>query len=101
MSNDVFVKFEKGSNDRIVWLDVARFVAMFTLLCCHCANPFNWVSADSPIAGEVKLCGGIYGAMLRHSVPFFVMLTGALLLPVKHDASSFYKKRISRIIVVR
>lgn len=97
MSNSVAIESGKLPDDRIVWLDVARFVAMFTLLCCHCANPFNWVPADSPIAGEVKLWGGIYGAMLRHSVPFFVMLTGALLLPVKRDASSFYKKRISRI----
>lgn len=93
MRIDETVKTEKTSDDRIVWFDVARLVAMFTLLCCHCANPFNWVPADSPVAGEVKLWGGIYGAMLRHSVPFFVMLTGALLLPVRQDAASFYKKK--------
>lgn len=98
MRIDETVKTEKTSDDRIVWFDVARLVAMFTLLCCHCANPFNWVPADSPVAGEVKLWGGIYGAMLRHSVPFFVMLTGALLLPVRQDAASFYKKRIFRVL---
>lgn len=83
--------------ERIVWLDTVRLVAMFTLLCCHCANPFNWVSADSPIAADVKFWGGIWGAMLRHSVPLFVMITGALLLPVKGDIAVFYKKRITRV----
>ena len=26
----------------IVWLDVVRFVAMFTVVCCHCTDPFNF-----------------------------------------------------------
>lgn len=85
------------AKEHVVWLDTARFVAMFTLVCCHCANPFNWVPADSPIAIDVRYWGGLWGAMLRHSVPFFVMITGALLLPVKGEVSSFYKKRIGRV----
>ena len=28
----------------IVWLDVVRLVAMFTVVCCHCTDPFNSVS---------------------------------------------------------
>ncbi len=28
----------------IVWLDVVRFVAMFTVVCCHCTDPFNFYS---------------------------------------------------------
>lgn len=87
-----------GYNNRVVWLDVARLVAMFTLVCCHCANPFNWVDPHSPIAADVTFWGSIWGAMLRHSVPFFVMITGALLLPVKFEnVSGFYKKRIGRV----
>ena len=26
----------------IVWLDVVRLVAMFTVVCCHCTDPFNF-----------------------------------------------------------
>lgn len=81
----------------IVWLDTARLVAFITLVCCHCANPFNWVPADSPIVADIKFWGGIWGAALRHSVPFFVMITGALLLPVRGEMSAFYKKRIGRV----
>ena len=47
--------------------------------------------------GEIKLWGAIYGSVLRPCVPLFVMITGALLLPVKGDASTFYKKRIPRV----
>ena len=41
--------------------------------------------------------GAIYGSVLRPCVPLFVMITGALLLPVRGDASTFYKKRIPRV----
>ncbi len=44
------------------------------------------------------LWGGIYGVTLRHSVPLFVMITGALLLPVRMETSKFYKRRISRVL---
>jgi fucose 4-O-acetylase-like acetyltransferase len=86
-----------GQKEHLVWLDVVRFVAMFTLVCCHCANPFNWTPEDSPIILNVKFWGAIYGSMLRHSVPLFVMITGALLLPIRSDALPFYKKRIGRV----
>jgi len=26
----------------VVWLDVVRLVAMFTVVCCHSADPFNF-----------------------------------------------------------
>lgn len=81
----------------VVWLDVARFIAMFTVVCCHCTDPFNFYPGTAPNIEEIKLWGAIYGAALRPCVPLFVMITGALLLPVKGDASTFYKKRIPRV----
>jgi surface polysaccharide O-acyltransferase-like enzyme len=86
-----------GQNEHVVWLDVVRLVAMFTLVCCHCANPFNWTPDDAPVVAGVKFWGAIHGSMLRHSVPLFVMITGALLLPIRGDAGPFYKKRIGRV----
>lgn len=32
----------------IVWLDVVRLVAMFTVVCCHCTDPFNFYPAHRP-----------------------------------------------------
>ena len=82
----------------IVWLDVVRFVAMFTVVCCHCTDPFNFYPGTAPNIDEIKLWGAIYGALLRPCVPLFVTITGALLLPVRGEVSVFYKKRIPRVL---
>ena len=84
-------------NQHIVWLDVVRFIAMFTVVCCHCTDPFNFYPGTAPNIGEIKLWGAIYGSVLRPCVPLFVMITGALLLPVRGDTSTYYKKRIPRV----
>lgn len=88
-----------SAKPHVVWLDVMRFVAMFTVVCCHCADPFNFYPGDvPPNIADIKFWGAVYGALLRPCVPLFVMITGALLLPTKGDASAFYKKRISRVL---
>lgn len=32
----------------VVWLDVVRLVAMFTIVCCHSADPFNFYPGEPP-----------------------------------------------------
>ena len=32
----------------VVWLDVVRLVAMFTVVCCHSADPFNFYPGEPP-----------------------------------------------------
>lgn len=82
----------------IVWLDVVRLVAMFMVVCCHATDPFNFYPGEPPAnIGEIKFWGAVYGSFLRPCVPLFVMITGALLLPVREEMSVFYKKRISRV----
>lgn len=80
----------------IVWLDVLRFVAIFMVIACHCTDPFN-ASPESRANPDFNFWGSTYGSMLRACVPLFVMMTGFLLLPVKQEASVFYKKRIPRV----
>ena len=88
-----------SASTHVVWLDVVRFVAMFTVVCCHSADPFNFYVGEPPLnIGEIKFWGAAYGALLRPCVPLFVMLTGALLLPVRSETSVFYKKRIGRVL---
>lgn len=83
---------------QIVWLDVVRLLAMFTVVCCHSTDPFNFYPGEPPAnISEIKFWGAAYGSVLRPCVPLFVMITGALLLPVKGDTGAFYKKRISRV----
>lgn len=80
---------------RTGWVDLARWFAMVLVVACHCADPFNCTPNAS---AEYKLWGAIYGSMLRACVPLFVMITGFLLLPVREEVGSFYRKRLSRVV---
>lgn len=84
---------------QIVWLNVVRLLAMFMVVCCHSTDPFNFYPGETPAnIAEFKFWGAAYGSMLRPCVPLFVMITGALLLPVQQETSVFYRKRISRVL---
>lgn len=85
-----------AARPHIVWLDVLRFVAILMVIACHCTDPFN-ASPESRANPDFNFWGSAYGSMLRACVPLFVMMTGFLLLPVKQEASVFYKKRIPRV----
>ncbi|MBP6065913.1 acyltransferase [Bacteroides sp.] len=84
-------------NQHIIWLDVVRLIAMFMVVCCHCTDPFNFYPGVAPNIDQIKYWGAVYGSLLRPCVPLFVMITGALLLPLRSEASVFYKKRIPRV----
>lgn len=85
-------------NNRIVWLDVIRCVAMLMVIGVHCIDPF-YISPAMRGIPEYTQWASIYGSLLRPSVPLFVMLTGLLLLPVKQQPlGTFYKKRIYRVL---
>ena len=86
------------AKNRVVWLDVVRFVAMFTVVCVIAQTLLSFYSGEpSAELEQIKFWGAAYGAFLRPCVPLFVMITGALLLPVRGETSVFYKKRISRV----
>ena len=86
------------SDNRIVWLDVIRCVAMIMVIGVHCIDPF-YISPTMRAIPEYTHWAAIYGSLLRPSVPMFVMMTGLLLLPVKKQPlGKFYKKRIYRVL---
>lgn len=84
-------------SSRIVWADVVRLLAIFMVICAHCADPFN-VSPQARLNPDFNFWGTIYGSLLRPCVPLFVMLTGLLILPVRMMTGAFYKKRLTRIL---
>lgn len=87
-----------NQSNRIIWVDVLRFIAIFMVICIHCSDPFN-VSPEARSNPEFNFWGSVYGSFLRPCVPLFVMITGLLLLPVNMPIGSFYKKRLLRIAV--
>ncbi|MDR2916575.1 MAG: acyltransferase [Tannerella sp.] len=89
----------KNTNERYVWLDVLRFIAIFLVVCSHCCDPFN-LAPDAKNNPDYGIWGALYGSFLRPCVPLFVMMTGLLLLPVNNiPPGKFYRKRILRVLV--
>lgn len=89
---------------QIVWLDAVRLLAFFFLLCCHAADPFyataTYANADAggPVEPSMLMWGERWMAFVRPCVPLFVMITGALMFPVRQPMGAFYKKRILRVL---
>lgn len=89
---------------QIVWLDAVRLFAFFFLLCCHAADPFyataTYANADAggPVDPAMLTWGERWMAFVRPCVPLFVMITGALMFPVRQSMGAFYKKRILRVL---
>ena len=90
--------FSNFDQQRIVWVDLLRFIAIIMVIAIHCADPFN-VSPEARSNPDFNYWGSIYGSVLRACVPIFVMITGGLLLPVKMNIGEFYRKRLLRIAV--
>ncbi len=82
----------------MVWLYNARICAIIAVVMVHVANR---VVESSDTGSEYWWVGNIYGAMIRWCVPVFIMISGALLLePSKEqDLPTFYKRRVSRVLV--
>lgn len=89
---------QTNSNSRIIYLDVLRIIAAFAVVFLHvssqrfheCFPSDEWISRM------------IYDALVRWSVPVFVMISGALFLDESRriDFKRLYTKNIARIIIV-
>ena len=86
------------SNDRILYLDVARIIAMVSMILLHVAAG-GW--ALYPVTSfEWQACN-IYDSMVRFCVPLFVMISGTLFLNPNKEISleKLFKKSIFRVVV--
>lgn len=82
------------ARERIGWIDLLRVIACFLVVFSHSCDPFVAVF-DSDRATFLQ--GALAGSLVRACVPLFVMMSGVL-LPVRTDAGTFYRKRIGRIL---
>ena len=89
------LSIEKHEN-RIVWLDFVKFIAIFMMIAVHCTDNVTPAERSEP---WYNIWGSFYGSFMRPAIPLFVMTTGALLLPIKQDISTFYRKRLTRLLV--
>lgn len=82
--------------ETIAWVDLLRIVACFMVVLGHCCDPFVGQLDTNPTE---FLSGAFWGSLVRSSVPLFVMISGVLLLPVRMDMVTFYRKRMSRVLI--
>lgn len=84
------------SEARIIWLDFLKAIAIFMMIAVHCTD--NVTPAERS-EHWYNLWGSLYGSLMRPAIPLFVMVTGALLLPVRENLQDFYRRRIPRIVI--
>lgn len=84
---------------RILFLDILRICAGIFVVAIHVSDSF--INYPFLLGGLTWWIANIINSFSRISVPLFVMISGALLLPINKNISgiSFYKKRFTRIII--
>lgn len=78
------------NNERIVYLDVIRILACFMIVFMHAPIPNTGISSHVLIMDSVLTAPG---------VGLFVMVSGALLLPVNFSTNIFIRKRLFKLVV--
>lgn len=86
----------KKEESRIVWIDLVKLIAIVMMIAVHCTDNVTPAERFEP---WYNLWGSLYGSFMRPAIPLFVMVTGALLLPVQHSMEVFYRKRVTRVLI--
>ncbi len=85
----------RPAGSHIAWIDLLRVVACLMVVISHSADFFVG-QLDNNYSEFLQ--GSFWGSLVRACVPLFVMISGVLLLPVKQDTATFYKKRLGRVV---
>lgn len=90
---------DRTENKRMVYLDLLRILAAFSVVMLHSAAQF-WYTLD--IHTCEWLVANSYDATFRFGVPVFVMISGALFLSPDYslDLKRLYKRNIFRYLVI-
>ncbi len=80
----------------IQWFDNLRVIATIGVVWLHVSA--NILYQYGLVPSDIWWVGNVFDSIVRFSVPVFVMLSGALLLPQDIPLWVFYKKRLLRIL---
>ncbi len=93
---------------RKLWLDYARVLAIISISCNHAVTrAFYGFGSASEISAAMPFSGSVLRSVIfvfsRIGVPFFLMITGALLLgrPIEgqEDIARFYRHNLGRLLI--
>ena len=81
--------------ERIYYLDILRVLAIFMVILMHAGDPYLWDASTKTFGVECSF----YCALLRPCVPLFIIMSSILLLPLKTDTTTFFKRRAIRVLI--
>ena len=88
------------SSSRVVFLDWMRAIACFLVMLVHSIEPF-YLGGEGTLVqcrGDALWVTGINSA-LRVCIGLFVMASSYLLMPLKYDVGTFFRKRFVRVLI--
>ena len=90
---------EKDS--RVVFLDWLRMMACFMVILVHCIEPFYYGGPGGLYIASLSDARWVtlLNTPLRAAVPLFVLASSYLLVPLKTDTGTFFRKRLVRVFV--
>lgn len=91
----------RAGTTRIVFLDYLRVLACLMVIATHSCEPF-YIGADGiwQCASENdRIWVSLIDSAMRGAVPLFIMTSSYLLLPLKDDNTTFFKRRFVRVFV--
>ena len=83
---------------RYFGIDLIRVLACFLVVFTHAGELYYIDANGGLIRNEKNIFPGIFNSMSRVCVPLFVIISGYLLLPMKTDYKTFFKRRMTRIV---
>ena len=102
--NEVLFLFEikvMEQTSRIVFLDWLRMLAILAVIIVHCIEPFYY---GGPEGLYIESLSDAYwvtflNTPLRAAVPLFVLASSYLLVPVRTDMQTFFRRRLVRVFI--
>jgi surface polysaccharide O-acyltransferase-like enzyme len=82
-----------SNQTHIIWFDLLRIIAFTMVVIVHASSSYFFNFQNS----SEHFWGNLFGSATRACVPLFVVLSGALLLPMKLSTTDFVKRRLSRV----
>lgn len=85
----------KTENVRIVYLDVLRALAVLMVIMVHAGDIYFYDAHTMTFGAECS----VFAVLLRSAVPLFIIMSSILLLPIKTDTTTFFKRRFTRVFI--
>ena len=87
-------------NNRIVFLDWLRVIACFMVMVVHsseCVYSNDYSFSFPSELGRWSVC--LINGFVRPAVPLFLIASAYLLIPLRTDTKTFFRKRFMRVVI--